>query len=202
MNIENFTRTETRTEKIFSVLSKRTPSLTVVMENINDIHNYFAVLRSCDAVGVMEAHLVYYGKQGLPRPKKSRFSSGSASKWVKTIQHTSVQTCFDTLRAEGKKIYTTHIKKNAVSLYDLDLTQPVAFVFGNEHAGISEEAYSMADENFYIPQVGMVESLNISVACAVSLFEAFRQRLALGIYDSPQYDAVTLENLTKEWLSL
>lgn len=201
MEDESFpTRTETRTKRIQDVLNKRTPDLTVVMENINDIHNYSAVLRSCDAVGVMDAHLVYYGRQSLPKTKPGRQSSASASKWVNTILHSSVKDCFELLRSQNKKIYTTHIYKNAVPIYELDLTVPVALVFGNEHSGISEEAFGLADGNFYVPQVGMVQSLNISVACAVSLFEAYRQRLNAGLYNSPQYPPEKLNKIYKEWL--
>ncbi|MBM2813787.1 MAG: tRNA guanosine-2'-O-methyltransferase [Ignavibacteria bacterium] len=196
INYLDFT-TEKRKKKLISVLSNRQPSLTVVLENINDPHNLSAVLRSCDAVGVLEAHLIYYGEQ--PFPHLSNTSSASASKWVNTIRFDSIQTSYEKLRKEGKKIYTTHMSKKAVSLYDLDLTEPVALVFGNEHSGVSEDAANLADSNFLIPQVGMIQSLNISVAAAVSLFEAYRQRMAAGMYDQPVFDEEQLQNMLEQW---
>lgn len=93
------------------------------------------------------------------------------------------------------------MSSDAVSLYDLDLTQPVALVFGNEHHGVSAEARHGADGNFLIPQVGVVQSLNISVACAVSLYEAFRQRFARGLYSEPQYSPEELARFREDWFS-
>jgi tRNA (guanosine-2'-O-)-methyltransferase len=93
------------------------------------------------------------------------------------------------------------MSSDAVSLFDVDLTQPVALVFGNEHDGVSEEARNAADGNVIIPQVGMIQSLNISVACAVSLFEAMRQRMVAGMYDTPQYSNDELEKRINDWCS-
>lgn len=189
--------TARRLEKIRSVLEKRQPGLTIVAENINDPHNLSAVIRSCDAVGAMEVCTVYNGAQ--PFPKLGKASSASAKKWVPLKQYRTVKECYDELHSEGKKIYTTKMDEPSVSLYELDLVQPVALVFGNEHAGVSKEAYSIADGNFLIPQVGMIQSLNISVACAVCLFEAFRQRLKAGLYGLPQLPQEILEQKIEEW---
>ncbi|HXF99326.1 MAG TPA: RNA methyltransferase, partial [Bacteroidota bacterium] len=151
------------------MLRRRQPDLTVVLENIHDPHNVSAVLRSCDAVGVMQVELLYYIEK-FPRIGKK--SSSSANKWLERRKHTSVDECYTTLRREGFTIYATRLGADAVSLYDLDLTKKVALVFGNEHRGVSDEAAEKADGNFMIPMVGMIQSLNISVACAVSLYEA------------------------------
>lgn len=186
-----------RAERLDAILRKRQPSLTVVFENVHDPHNVSAVIRSCDAVGVLEAHGVYNGRQTFP--KLGAKSSASARKWVDLHLHQDVGTCFSALKARGFRIYTTHMSSDAVSLYDLDLTHPVALVFGNEHDGVSQEARDLADGNFLIPQVGVVQSLNISVACAVSLYEAMRQRLAAGMYDHPQLTAEDYERLREEW---
>ncbi len=191
-------RTDRRVARIKEILAKRQPSLTVVLENINDPHNLSACVRSCDAVGVDEIHLVYYG--GQPFPKLGKSSSASARKWVGQKHYRSVRECFGQLRAEGKKIFTTHIGTDSVSLFDLDLTQPVALVFGNEHDGVSPEAVELADGNFLVPQAGMIQSLNISVACAVSLYEAMRQRLDAGFYGKRQLDEAEFEARLEEWL--
>ncbi len=194
----NNIRTDRRVARIKEILAKRQPTLTVVLENINDPHNLSACVRSCDAVGVSEIHLVYYG--GQPFPKLGKSSSASARKWVGQNHHRSVEECFGRLRGEGKKIFTTHMGTDSVSLFDLDLSQPVALVFGNEHDGVSAEALESADGNFLVPQVGMIQSLNISVACAVSLYEAMRQRLEAGLYENQQFDKTEYESKFEEWL--
>ncbi|MFA6570446.1 MAG: TrmH family RNA methyltransferase [Bacteroidota bacterium] len=191
-------RTDERFEKTKNVLEKRQPTLTVVFENINDPHNISAALRSCDAVGVWEVHLIYHSGQTLP--KFGAKSSASARKWLYFHKHDSVEKCYAKLREKNMKIYTTHMQKDSISLHDLDLTQPVALVFGNEHDGVSETAVKLADGNFLIPQVGMIQSLNISVACAVSLYEAYRQRLNSGMYASPQLPSDILPETLEKWL--
>ncbi len=192
-------RSERRTAKVWEVLSKRQPDLTVVMENIHDPHNVSAVLRSCDAVGVMQVELLY-NLEKFPRIGKK--SSSSANKWLERRKHTTVDECYSTLRQEGFTIYATHLGASAVSLYDIDLTQKVALVFGNEHRGVSEEAASKADGNFIIPMVGMIQSLNISVACAVSLYEALRQRMKGGVYARPKFSDIALKELFDRWIEL
>jgi len=171
--------------------------LTVVFENVHDPHNVSAVLRSCDAVGVLEAHGIYDGQETFP--ELGAKSSASARKWVDVHLHTSVEACFRLLREQGFRIYTTHMSSDAASLFDLDLTHPIALVFGNEHDGVSEEARGLADGNFLIPQVGLIQSLNISVACAVSLYEAYRQRANAGMYDTPQMTEVTINDRLADW---
>lgn len=190
--------TPERVEKLRAVVDKRQPSLSIVLENVHDPHNVSAVLRSCDATGVLDVHLVYTGKQKFP--DLGERSSASARKWVGQRHHRSIEECYSALHNEGKRIYATHLGDNAVSLYDVDFTQPIAIVFGNEHAGVTEEAVRLADGNMRIPQAGIVQSLNISVACAVTLFEAFRQRLQAGMFDSPQFSAEERNRLLCEWL--
>lgn len=190
-------RSERRAEKVRTVLRNRQPDLTVVMENLHDPHNVSAVLRSCDAVGVMQVELLY-NLEKFPRIGKK--SSSSASKWLNVRKHKTVDSCYATLRSEGFKIYATHLGASAVSLYDVDLTTKAALVFGNEHRGVSEEAATKADANLVIPMVGMIQSLNISVACAVSLYEAMRQRLAKRDYRSPKFSADELQKLFDDWI--
>ena len=103
------------------------------------------------------------------------------------------------MKKRFEKVFATHLGEQAHSLYELDLTQSVALVFGNEHSGVSEEALKYCDGNFIIPQVGMVQSLNISVACAVSLYEAFRQRNEKGFYNSQRLQQEQYSKLAEEW---
>lgn len=191
--------TPERRAKITRVLEKRQPTLTVVFENVHDPHNVSAVIRSCDAVGVAEAHGIYYGRTVFPDLGEK--SSASARKWVDVHLHQTVDECYAALRSKGFAIYTTHMSSDAASLHDLDLKQPVALVFGNEHNGVSDEAREKADGNFLIPQMGMIQSLNISVACAVTLFEAMRQRMSGGMYNSPQMPSGVLAQKVEDWCS-
>ena len=191
------TKSNRRLARIRAVLERRQPDLTVVMENIHDPHNVSAMLRSCDAAGVLQVELLYTVEKF---PKIGRKSSSSANKWLARRKHTSVEECYATLRREGYRIYATHLAADAVQLYDLDLTRPSALVFGNEHRGVSDEAARLADANVQIPMMGIIQSLNVSVACAVALFEALRQRQMCGMYDTPRLARSLLEQLYQEWI--
>lgn len=188
---------ERRIEKLRTALRHRQPDLTVVIENVHDPHNVSAMLRSCDAVGVMEVQLIYTNEEFPDIGKKS---SASAKKWVARRNFDSVEKCYTRLRKEGFTIYATRLSEKSVSLYELDLTKPVALVFGNEHRGVSDDAAALADGNFQIPMMGMIQSLNVSVACAVCLFEALRQRMAAGMYDRARLPIHTIGTVLKKWM--
>jgi tRNA (guanosine-2'-O-)-methyltransferase len=180
-------------------LARRQPDLTVVIEDIHDPHNASAMLRSCDGVGVLGVHLVY-NLEVPPRAAFARTTSGSAAKWVDIEFHDSVGSCYETLRHKGFSILATAVGPEATSIYDVDLARPVALVFGNEMRGLSEEAIALADICVAIPMMGMVQSLNVSVACAVCLYEAYRQRREAGAYDAPKLDASSFDLLEEDWL--
>jgi tRNA (guanosine-2'-O-)-methyltransferase len=188
--------TERRKEKFLNVLKHRQPSLTVVMEDIHDPHNVSAMLRSCDAVGVMEVHLVYTTEEF---PRLGKKSSASANKWIERHSYPSISDCVKALRKKGFTIFATHLGKKSHSLFELDLTKKVALVFGNEHRGVSGEAAELSDTNFQIPMMGMIESLNVSVACAVALYEAFRQRTEKGLYQKTSLKQKELKAVFNQW---
>lgn len=190
-------RLERRKNKVFKVLEQRQPDLTVVMENIHDPHNVSAILRSADAVGIFEVNLIYTTQK---YPKIGSKSSSSANKWIGRRKFGSVRECYDRLRSEGFQILATRLDEKAKQLYDVDLTKPTALVFGNEHGGVTDEAAELADATLYIPMMGMIQSLNVSVACAVTIYEALRQRSAKGYYESPRIGKDVLESLKDEWL--
>lgn len=189
--------TPERHQRLTSVLNKRQHDLTVVLENVFDPHNISAVMRTCDAVGIQE---IYVLTNKIPRHKKwgSR-SSSSAAKWLTVHQFTDAEACFKQLRERYSKIYTTHLSSDAVGMHQIDFTQSTALVFGNEHAGVSEEFRAIADGNFIIPQVGIIQSLNISVACAVTIYEAFRQKNLAGHYDQPRLPESMRTQLLDTW---
>lgn len=189
--------TPERNERLTNVLNKRQPDLTVLLENVFDPHNISAVMRTCDAVGIQDIFIL--NTKIPPHKKWGAKSSSSAAKWLTIHQFTNADECFTVLRKHYKKIYTTHLSSDAVGLHELNLTEPVCLVFGNEHGGISEDIIARADGNFIIPQVGIIKSLNISVACAVCLYEAYRQKNAAGHYDTPKLQGEKLEELRKTW---
>ena len=189
--------TPERKSKLESVLSKRQNDITVVLENVFDPHNISAVMRTCDAVGVQE---IYVLNTKIPRHKKwGAKSSSSAAKWLSVYQFENADECFAELRKKYSKILTTHLSGDALNLYEIDLTQSTALVFGNEHSGVSEEIRRLADGNFIIPQSGIIRSLNISVACAVTLYEAYRQKKLAGHYDKPKLNGKILKDLMDKW---
>ena len=175
--------TEKRRQRLQEVASRRQVNLTVILENVHDPHNIGAVLRSCDAVGIAEV-FVLHTEERLQEKYLSlgKRTSAGTRKWIEVQYHTEMEACMKEVRSRYDHIFATHMDADARSLYELDLTGSVALLFGNEHDGVSEEALRYADGNFLIPQMGMVQSLNISVACAVSVYEAFRQRQSKGFY--------------------
>jgi len=189
--------TPERKDKLISVLNKRQNDLTIVLENVFDPHNISAVMRSCDAVGIQD---IYILNTKIPRHKKwGAKSSSSAAKWLTIHQYENAEECFAAVRKNYSTILTTHLSSDAVDLYAVDLTKRVALVFGNEHSGVSDEIRALADGNFVIPQQGIIRSLNISVACAVTLYEAFRQKKKAGHYDQPKINGERYKELFKEW---
>jgi tRNA (guanosine-2'-O-)-methyltransferase len=189
--------TPEREQRITSVLDKRQENLIIVLENVFDPHNISAVMRTCDAVGVQDIFIL---NTRIPRHKKwGAKSSSSAANWLTIHQYADARECFEEVRRRTDTIFTTHLATDAVSLYEMDLTGRVALVFGNEHSGVSDEIRALADGNFIIPQMGIIKSLNISVACAVSLYEAFRQKSAAGQYQRPGLSPARYDSLLKEW---
>lgn len=189
--------TPERSQKLVDVLNKRQNDVTVVLENVFDPHNISAVMRTCDAVGVQE---IYVLNTKIPRHKKwGARSSSSAAKWLTIHQYDNAEECFLSLRKRYSEILTTHLSSDAIDLYKIDFTKSIALVFGNEHSGVSEEIRALADGNFIIPQAGIIRSLNISVACAVTLYEAYRQKKSAGHYNQKKLDEVVYNQLLKEW---
>ncbi|MEO5948336.1 MAG: TrmH family RNA methyltransferase [Chitinophagaceae bacterium] len=189
--------TPERTERLTSVLRKRQSDITIVLENVFDPHNISAVMRTADAVGIQD---IYILNTKIPSHRKwGARSSSSAVKWLTVHQFEKANECFTVLRKSYSTILTTHLSSDAVSLHSIDFTQPIALVFGNEQTGVSEDIRAMADGNFIIPQVGIIQSLNISVACAVTLYEAFRQRTNAGLYNQQSLDDVRYNELYNQW---
>ncbi len=192
-------RTTRRQERVRSVLERRQPDLTLILENVHDPHNVSAILRSCDAVGVLQVHAVY-SIESPPPGIFARQTSASAAKWVDVLRHDSVSTCVAELHESGFQVLATALGQESQPLQNWDLTRSVALIVGNEMRGVSNEALALADGLVEIPMVGMVQSLNVSVASAVCLYEALRQRMAAGAYDAPRLSADVLARMEQDWL--
>lgn len=189
--------TPERAAKIHKVLSNRQNDLTVIIENVTDPHNIAAVMRTCDAVGISELFVL-----NTKINNHKRFgtkSSSSAQKWMHTQQFTDLEECMQIVKKKYKRIYATHLGEASKSIYEMDFTEPCALVFGNEKKGVSDEIRALCDGNFIIPQVGMISSLNISVACAVTIYEAYRQKEAKGHYENMKLDTEQQLALKNYW---
>lgn len=174
-----------RLEKFRAVAGRRQPDLAVVLENVHDPHNIGAILRSCDAVGILHVFILFTEPHlQKDRVRLGKKSAAGARKWLDIHFYHEVEACVAHLRRDFDMLLGTQLGDHSQSVYDLDLTQRMALVFGNESAGISPALQAHMDGNFLIPQAGMVQSLNVSVACAVSVYEAYRQRLLAGRYDT------------------
>jgi tRNA (guanosine-2'-O-)-methyltransferase len=164
-----------RKARIDEVVANRTRTLTVVLEAFCDPQNVNAVLRTCEAFGVQDLHVVEGPMKPYDRNKKI---SQNADKWLDLRRWTSTGECLRHLRAEGFAVYATHLGDGARTLDALSFAGKVALVFGNESRGVSAEALQLADATFAIPMRGFVQSFNVSVAAAISIAKAVERREA------------------------
>ncbi|MDP2847750.1 MAG: RNA methyltransferase [Humidesulfovibrio sp.] len=188
--------TPERLERIKTVLAHRQKDVTLVMDNIWDPHNVSAILRSCDAFGLHRVHLYYTTEKWPDLGKKS---SASAKKWVERVRHDNAVEMLEGFKASGVQVIRTGFSDTAKPLFDFDFTRPTAVILSNEHRGATPELVEGVDEELYIPMQGMVQSLNVSVAAAVILYEMFSQRRRAGLLDSPAFTPEEMERLTLEW---
>jgi tRNA (guanosine-2'-O-)-methyltransferase len=184
-----------RFRQLRRVLARRQPDLTVLMDRVNKSHNFSAILRTCDAVGVLEAHVV--------APQKAveihHATSAGTKKWVAVRRHEAVGAAIGHLKDRGFRVLAAHLAPDAVDYREVDYTKPTAITLGAELQGVSDEALELADQHVTIPMLGMVRSLNVSVASALLLFEAGRQRSAAGMYDRSRMPRDEFEARLFEW---
>jgi tRNA (guanosine-2'-O-)-methyltransferase len=180
MSAEAFMSPE-RYARIRDFLSLRQPSLTLCLEQLHKPHNVSAIVRSCDAVGVYEVHAVWDKK---PDIRKS--TAMGSENWVYTREHLCIEDAVSHLKTQKMQVLVTNLSENAVDFRDIDYTLPTAIILGQEKYGATQEAIAAADQDIIIPMVGMVQSLNVSVAAALILYEAQRQRQLAGMYNVQQ----------------
>ncbi len=187
--------TDARLARIHEVAHRRQHDLTVLMEKVHKPHNVAAIIRTCDAVGIATAHAVP-GEEGI---SKSNHVAQGAQRWVQLRRHLDVTSGLSELKAAGFRLYAAHFDDAAVDFRSVDLTQPSAIVLGTEKFGVSPQALAHCDQSLVIPMMGMTQSLNVSVAAAVILYEAQRQRAQCGRYES-QAPSQANQTLAKQWV--
>lgn len=184
-----------RFHRLRAVLARRQPDLTVLMEKVNKPHNFSAILRNCDAVGVLDAHVVP-PERGL---ELHHATSAGTRKWIRVHRHPDVGTAVAHLRDTGFSVVAAHPGEGARDYREIDYTRPTAILMGAELYGVSAEGLALADEHVVIPMMGMVHSLNVSVATALLLYEARRQREDTGMYAGPRLDPESFARTLFEW---
>ncbi len=184
-----------RYERLKQVLDKRQLDLTVLAEDVHKPHNFSAIIRTCDAVGVFAVHAV---NRHSELPTYSQVAQGS-EKWIQLNIHPDITNAIQHLQQQNYSVYAAHFSDKAIDYREVDYTKPTAILLGTEKWGVTDLAANLVDGHIMIPMLGMVQSLNVSVANAVILFEAQRQRLAAGLYDRVRLDAETYNRVVFEW---
>lgn len=187
--------TPERYYKIKAVLDKRQPDLTVLMENVNKSHNLAAIIRSCDAVGILDAHAVSRFESIRMRQKAA---SGS-SKWVRLHLHSTIESAIKVLKSTGHQIVAVHVDPAATDFREIDYCKPTVLLMGEELEGLTDRAIKQADACIKIPMAGMVQSLNVSVATALILYQALTQRQSAGLYNTCRLEKRVYQELFFEW---
>lgn len=187
--------TPERFARLRRVLDCRQPDLTVLAENVHKPHNISAILRTCDAVGVHEMHAVSPGGEF----HRHHMVSGGSRKWVRTRAHADIRSAVTWLHGHGYQVIAAHIGADAADYRRCDYTQPTAVLVGAELAGVTAAAAELADQRIIVPMRGLVASLNVSVAAALILYEAARQREAAGLYGRRRLDETTYREALFEW---
>ena len=186
-----------RFKRIKDVLNSRIQDLTVLIEGVNKPHNLSAIIRTCDAAGVFQANFICNHSE----VKTFNSTAQGSQKWVKLNNHESYLSATNTLKKRGFKLYGTSLNENSIDYRDLDFTKNTCFVLGAEKWGLSKELTAQVDKSIYIPMHGMVQSLNVSVAGAILLFEAIRQRKNKNLipYDGKGLNQEEYKNTLFEW---
>lgn len=187
--------TPDRAQRMVDVLAARTTYIRVVLEAVDDGHNQAAVLRTCDAFGIQEVDIVV-GRGGF---SPSQGITQGADQWLTLNRRPNMEAAVDTLHRQGYRVWASRLDENAVSIQEVDLSRPTALIFGNEHEGVSEDVVQLADATFVIPMAGFVQSLNISVAAATTLFTV-TQRARTVAGDEYFLAPEEKQNILRDWL--
>jgi tRNA (guanosine-2'-O-)-methyltransferase len=172
---------DARKKRLEQVAKNRQRGLTVVFEDLHDPHNVGAVIRTCDAFGIQKVYLIFEKEKPFDPGKIGKGSSSTANKWLDYEMHLSTEECLVSLKNDGYTLVATALTDNTKSIYDAKFTdKKIALLVGNEYTGLSKSALKHAQKTLYIPMRGMIQSLNVSVATGIFLYEITRQRMQKG----------------------
>jgi len=191
--------TENRLARIDDSLSRKQPSLQVMLDNVHSSQNLSAIIRSCDAVGVLD---IYYSTKENETLRIHKTITQGAHRWTHRYRMNDAHKVafLKQKKSQGFQVVVTHLEERAVSFREIDYTKPTLLVMGNEKEGVSSEVIEMADEVIIIPMQGMVQSLNVSVATALILYEAQRQLEKSGRYEEPILSKEKREEIKASWV--
>ena len=187
--------TPARFAKLKRALAARQPDLTVLVDGVHKPHNVSAILRSCDAVGIYRMHAVSADRE----LRRHHMMAGGSKRWVDLRVHKSIEAGMQALRDAGWQLAVADARPDARDFRDVDYTRQLGIILGAELRGPSPYAREHADFAIQIPMQGLVESLNVSVAAAVILFEAQRQRSSAGLYAESRLGADEFTRTLFEW---
>jgi tRNA (guanosine-2'-O-)-methyltransferase len=190
---------EKRIARIDELLSRKQPSLQLMLDNVHSSQNLSAIIRSADAVGVLD---IYYATQQNKSLKLHKTITQGAHRWTRRFRVNDKDKVkfLRQKKRDGFQVVVTHLEERAVSFRDLDYTKPTLLVVGNEKEGVSQEVIDEATDIIVIPMLGMVQSLNVSVATALILYEAQRQLENANRYETPQLECKMREEIKEAWI--
>lgn len=187
---------ENRLARIKQLLSNRQPDLTILMDQVHKPHNLAAVVRTADAVGIGEVHAV----RAEGQINRCGGTAMGSDRWVQVHRYETFSDSIEVVKAQGMQVLAAHFSDRAIDFRRVDYTQPTCVLLGAEKYGVTEQAADAADHHVLIPMLGMVQSLNVSVANAVILYEAQRQREQAGMYGKCKLEPSVVDRLCFEWL--
>ena len=187
---------EKRLNRMKEVLSKRQKDLVVFVDDVKNEHNFSAIIRTCDAVGVLNLYYRYSLKREVP---VNEGITMGAHKWIFLEKVNEPVEFLKKKKEKGFQIVATHLSEESINFREVDYTLPTVIVVGNEMSGVGEDILKVADRKIIIPMYGMVQSLNVSVATGVILYEAQRQREQKGFYEKPTLSEEEIEQILKKW---
>ena len=188
-----------RIAKIEALLRRKQPDLRLFCDNVHMSQNISAILRSCDGAGVL--HFSYAVNDDMSLKIHKTITQG-AHRWIERerIDTEKKVAYLQEKKREGFRIVAAHLNETSVSYRKVDYTEPTLFIVGNEKEGVSPEVLEVCDTSVMIPMQGMVQSLNVSVATALLLYEAQRQREERGFYDAPRMSEEERKRILSLWL--
>lgn len=191
--------TEDRLARIDDSLSHKQPTLQVMLDNVHSSQNLSAIIRSADAVGVLD---IYYSTKANESLRIHKTITQGAHRWTHRYRMKDADKVafLKQKKKQGFQIVVTHLEERAVSFREIDYTKPTLLVMGNEKEGVSPEVIAEATDVIVIPMQGMVQSLNVSVATALILYEAQRQLENAGKYNTAQISLEKREEIKAAWV--